>query len=356
MSARTLDKPIVMSATGMLSAVGDSTLQTFTSVRAGINRFQEMPELYHTLPDDPDFEDGEPLVASSLYYLAEQRKQKDDPAEWLAHIAGCAFSEMRAGAHLELSDFSGMGLFLALPQERSGWDESRQERFLYHFHNEIALDPFSLNRFSYAGHAGALSLLGQACELLAQGELKYALVGGTDSYLFRPWLASLDQDYRIKSSRSPAGFAPGEAAGFLLLEPDGQPQKRNTPVQARIKGYGSGKTAAALPGLDMSLPETLSPLLDRESPPPVIICNLNGETGRMKEWGYAVTRLGTKLGAPVLLEHPAASYGDIGAASGAVLAGLAPHLLARKHQGSTSAVVWTASDNGEKSAVLMSVP
>jgi len=353
---RILDKSIVMSATGMISAVGDSAIQTFTSVRAGINRFQEMPDIYHTLPDDPDFEDGEPLVASPLYYLADQRKKKAEPAEWLAYIAGLAFTEMRAVAHLELSDLRNTGLFLALPQKRTGWDESIQERFLYHFHNELALDSFLQNRFSYAGHAGALSLLGQACELLAQGELKSALVGGVDSYLFRSWLAPLDQDYRIKSSRSPAGFTPGEGAGFLLLEPDGQPQKRNAAVQARIKGYASGKTVATVPGLDVSLPETLSPLLDQEPRPPVIICNLNGETNRMKEWGYAVTRLGTKLGDPVLLEHPAASFGDIGAASGAVLAGLAPHFLAREHQGSSSAIVWTASDNGEKSAVLMSVP
>ena len=53
------------------------------------------------------------------------------------------------------------------------------------------------------------------------------------------------------------------------------------------------------------------------------------------------------------LEHPAASLGDVGAATGAALVALAVHYLSTKHSDRAGAVVWAAADDGERRAVAL---
>jgi 3-oxoacyl-[acyl-carrier-protein] synthase-1 len=73
----------------------------------------------------------------------------------------------------------------------------------------------------------------------------------------------------------------------------------------------------------------------------------------MKEWGYVYSRLGERLGVPLALEHPVDGLGDMGAASATILAGLAISYLQNKYPLHASALVWTASDTGERSAMLI---
>ena len=80
---------------------------------------------------------------------------------------------------------------------------------------------------------------------------------------------------------------------------------------------------------------------------------LNGESSRSKEWAFAISRLGRRLGADLALEHPASSLGDVGAATGATLAALAVQYLKSKHADRPGAVVWAASEDGERRAALL---
>jgi hypothetical protein len=61
-----LEQPVVISAFGMPSPVGLTAEQTLTSVRAQITAISEHPDIYFCGPDDSDFEDGTPLIASAL--------------------------------------------------------------------------------------------------------------------------------------------------------------------------------------------------------------------------------------------------------------------------------------------------
>jgi len=341
----------VISGIGMISPVGQGAAQTFCSVRARITRTTEVPQIYFCLPDDPDFEAGEPLVASTIQYLDDRREEFGSPEEWLALLASLAFSDLRMSADLTLPDFRETGLFLSLPSKRSNWDEARREEFLYHFHNNAEIDPFPHNQVAFTGHAGVLSLVGAASDLLSKGTIRYALVGGVDAYLFPEWLKDLDKGYRIKSQRSVTGFIPGEAAGFLLLELEGRSPRRSPLGYLKRISIHTGAAQDRSPAA--ALTTILTTLLDDCSDAPVIICDLNGETARMKEWGYAIARIGSRLGNPIILEHPAISLGDVGAASGALLTGLAPSFLTKKYPHKSSAIIWTASDNGDRAAVLV---
>jgi len=101
------------------------------------------------------------------------------------------------------------------------------------------------------------------------------------------------------------------------------------------------------------LSRLLNEMLASTTETPIIVCDLNGEPARMKEWGYTMVRLGAKLGAEPIVIHPADCLGDLGAASGPVHVGLSILFLERHYAGHPSALVWSASDSGERMAVLI---
>ncbi|MDA8142255.1 MAG: beta-ketoacyl synthase N-terminal-like domain-containing protein [Desulfobacteraceae bacterium] len=350
-----MELQVVISAAEMVTPIGMNLSQTFASLRADITRMREAGDIYWCRADDPDFEDGAPLVASTLSYLEPQRKQKNTPAQWLAHIAAQAFNNLREKAQLSLPQYRELGLFMGLPPQQPGWGPEQEEQFCYHFHNTIEMDLFPVAQFSFTGHAGALSLFESTRRALASGQIRYALLGGVDSYLFPEWLENLDQNYRIKSDRNLDGFIPGEGAAFLLLEPAGQPEKRGlsplAAVTAAIQDRCPATEVAHNTGVALS--KTLSHLLEASPQPPIIVCDLNGEPARMKEWGYTYSRLGERLGVPLALEHPVDVLGDMGAASGAMFTALAILYLQKKYAQHASALIWTASDTGERAAMLI---
>jgi 3-oxoacyl-[acyl-carrier-protein] synthase-1 len=337
----------------MVSPVGDCAAQTFTSVRAGITRMRERPDIYSCLPEDPTFDDREPLVASAMRYLEEAGHRRTDPAEWLGLMAGLAFRDLWRQAGLTRADEPRAGLFLSLPPARLGWDASAKDPFAYHFRNFAQRDSFPLEQLLFHGPGGPLLLCEQATALLRSRQLEYAIIGGVDSYLFPGWLEPLDQDYRVKSRRNIDGFIPGEAAAFFLLERSERARTRKAAPLAYLAGAASARFEAGkgLPNTGVELAGMIGQLGDREWP--LIVCDLNGEPGRVKEWGWALSRLSGTLDGAVALEHPAIALGDIGAASGAALVALAVQYLRGKHRDRKRALVWTSGDDGDRRALLL---
>ncbi len=316
---------------------------------------REAPDLYTCFPEDVDFEDGTALTASTLSFLETEPARKSGTAQWLAYIASQAFFDLQENMALDQQDYSGIGMFVSLPQRRPDWGPGQEEDFVYHFHNTIEKDAFSHSQFSFCGHAGAIELIEPACAMLENRQIQYALIGGVESYLFADWLEILDAEYRIKSDRNPDGFTPGEGSAWMLLEPEGQPQKRNVRPLTTIKGVNRGKCD----GVDLTyntgmvLSEVLKELLPEQEKTSVVFCDLNGEPARAKEWGYALTRLAGQFSPPPNLEHPADCLGDLGAASGAVLTGMASQYVQKYLAPGETALVWTASDNGQRAALIL---
>jgi 3-oxoacyl-[acyl-carrier-protein] synthase-1 len=343
----------------MVSPVGVNATQTFTSVRANIPRKQARPDLYLCMPEDPDLDESEPLVASPISHLDCVWRAQGRQTEWLALLAARAFADLWNKAKLTADDEGGTGLFLSLPGPRPDWGPEQGGAFTEWFHNLAAHEPFAHRQLSWMGSGGALDLCTEACRLVREGQIKRAIVGGVDSHLFPEWLAPLDRAYRISSTRSHDGFCPGEAAAFFLLEPAAEAQRRALQPWAELGATATATCTATAAGHDAGA--TLADVLSRVIPagaaaPPLVVCDLNGEMSRAREWGYALSRLGNTLRAPLALEHPAAVLGDLGAASGAALVVLAAHYLHTKHRDRNSAVLWTASDGGERHAILLARP
>jgi 3-oxoacyl-[acyl-carrier-protein] synthase-1 len=344
----------VVSAIGMVSPIGASATQTLTSIRAGIRRMREAPEIYRCLPSDPMFEEREPLVASALYHLDDTARRDVNAAQWLAQIARAALDDLILAGRLVSTDLRRMGLFLAIPPERPGFGPELVGAVAAALRAHLAPDAPAELRILRAGHAGALALLDEAVRALRDQRVEVAAVGGVDSHLFTPWLAALDSDWKLLSQRNPDGFKPGEAGAFVLLEPARQAERRGLSAHATLVTTASARVDIAR-GTPIAGAE-LASVLERVLPQgeaPVVVCDLNGVAARTREWGFAVSRLGRRLQTGFGLEHPASVLGDVCAATGAVLLAVAANRPRWQWPERHAAVVWAASDDGDRRAVRL---
>lgn len=345
----------VVSAVGMVSPVGADAAQTFTSVRAGLRRMRELPAIYACQPEDARLDPAEPLVGSAIYHLDTALRAAGEPVEWLAFLAAQAWRDLERRARLEPTDLARVGIFLALPA-RPGLGREAIASIAYHFHNYAERDLFPVFHVAFGGQSAGLALAELAMAALRERRLDAAAVGGTDSYFFPEWLAALDRDWRLLCERNPDGFQPGEAAAFFLLEPPAAARRRGLAPITALQRVAAGRflAAAGQPNTGAELATVLDQVLPPEgTTPPLVVCDLNGDSTRMREWGYALSRLGRRLEPGFALEHPAAVLGDVGAATGAMLVALATQYLDTKHAGRAGAVVWAGSDDGERRAVLL---
>lgn len=358
---------VVLTAVGAVTAVGATAAQTFASVRAELSRMRECPELYVCLPEDP-LSEPSPLVASPISHLDRTPLAARRAVDWLGLMAGHAVRDLLRTARLPAEAHRDAGLFCCLPALGDSWSPGALETFSCHLHNHARVDLLASRSLVVGDRSGALALADLACAALAEGRLRYAVVGGVDSYLFRERLLPLDRDYRLFSARAPDGFRPGEGAAFFLLERRedaagrgatplavlrGSSAARATPRRTSLEPEPSGRALAPpAPNTGAALAEALAPLLDG-GPEPFFLCDLNGESARTKEWAFTISRLGNALRPPVRLELPVTILGDLGAATGAMLVTLAVQYFAKRHVSRRRAVVWCASDDGERRALML---
>jgi 3-oxoacyl-[acyl-carrier-protein] synthase-1 len=343
---------LAITGLGMISPVGADAVQTFTSVRAAIRRIEEHPEIYCCLPEDPRLDRGSPLVASAVYHLDTTPRRENRPIEWLGFLAGRAFADLERNAKLSGEDSGRLGVFLALPA-RPGLGPEVCGEVAYHFYNHARRDPVAEFHLAFGGHATALGLAEQAAIMLRDRRIEMAAVGGVDSYLFREWLEPLDREWRILSDRNSDGFQPGEAAAFFLLERSSDARRRGARAAARVGLLASSKVAE---GGQPNTGIALAALLGQMIPPgdaPLFVCDLNGDSARTREWAYALARMGKRLDGGYALETPAQVLGDVGAASGAALVVLAAQYLSTRHADRKRAVIWSASEDGQRRSLLV---
>jgi len=211
------------------------------------------------------------------------------------------------------------------------------------------------------GHAGFAAAANAALQLLARGEVEACVVGGVDTLCDRLALAALGAEQRLKTADNPVGLQPGEAAAFLLLEKPEAARRRGAKVLARIGGVGvAAEPRSEEDGpLGQGLLAALRELVAAAGAPPAgqafFVLDRNGEASRAADWGHCQQRL--TAGFPGLLPaaqwDPATSFGDTGAASGALGAGLAIRGFDRRYAPAPSAIVLSASDGGPRAALRL---
>jgi 3-oxoacyl-(acyl-carrier-protein) synthase len=199
-------------------------------------------------------------------------------------------------------------------------------------------------RVALGGRATALALFAEAAVAVSAQRIDSAVILGVDSYLRTSWLAELDQAYMLKSERNFDGFVPAEAAACVLLEPAARAAQRQSRVWATVKAVAHEPYAGAdSDNTGEVLARVASACLPPAASSPLVVTDLNGTTSKAREWGFALSRLGDRLANPQV-EYPVVSLGDVGAASGVVLALFAAMSLADEHTNLEHVLVCAASD------------
>jgi 3-oxoacyl-[acyl-carrier-protein] synthase-1 len=335
---------------GMMTAVGVGTLQTATSVRAGVARLAESrirdryldPIVMATLPDDA----LPPLEAS----LDTQGDLTAREARML-RLAAPALAE----AVGDRDPVAGFPVMLAVPEPLGGEAAAAGERFLARLARQsgIAFDVADSALFPH-GRAAGFHALAEALRRIESGTADRVLVGGVDSHLDPAVLAMLDRAARLLTSGD--GFAPGEGAAFLLL--GGGESKRA--AFARLAGVATGSEPGHResdePYLGEGLSATFQALFAAPGAPtePVksVFAGFNGESFWAKEWGTAYLRCSARFEDGFELLHPVDCFGDPGAALGPILTGLAAIGIKQGHV-SEPCLTWCSSDREQRGAALL---
>ena len=192
-------------------------------------------------------------------------------------------------------------------------------------------------------------VLGQAIALIASGNASACVVCGIESYKNIDTLHWLESQNRLKSIAQPHGFIPGEAAGAVLVTNLEFAKKYHLPSFAQVLATCHSMEPKPWYTFELSIAEGLTKTFHGVLTADMPIANetwadLNGELWRAEEWALAYIRTGSRHGEPLAIHHPCESWGDVGAASGILLAALSGYELARRRQHGMTAFIWTASD------------
>jgi len=332
------------------TAIGSNSLFNASAVRAGINCFKE-----HLYMIDKS---GEPMIVSSI---------KDIPldinhADRFYFLAEAALYEL-------LLPFQNSGffinkkLYLGLPIQRLGLGNSFSETFNSNSANlKSKFNLSNIYLFPY-GHAATFSATMQAIDSIKKNQADVCVIGGIDSYLIPETLEYLDETAQLHSTENRYGFTPGEGAGFCLLaseeaterlgiEPLGQIVSVGVAMEENLINtdsvcIGEGLTEAYRQALSV-LPEGIK--IDQ------IYTDMNGERYRADEYGFTILRTQKDFKTPESFIAPADCWGDVGAASGALLINLAVTAAQKGYAKGDWSLISTSSNTGERAAAVIYVP
>lgn len=345
--------PLAILGVAALTSVGDDVDQTCTSIRAGIKGYKQHP-WFASQSSDPEWVAGEPLIVGRVAAVDPGRAGPDRLVDLLLPV----LSDLALRTRLERRHLADTALLLALPEPdpaTAGWDLDKGFAARLLARSGLSFKQVVHNR---TGRAGMLELLSEAADLLSARAAERVIVAGVDSYLTGERLRHLDENQRVKSRRNVDGFIPGEGASALLVQLATRVDPRGAPSIARVTAVGRGSEPQPFTGDRQSTGRGLVTALRGAltGPVPWVLCDMNGESYRSFEWGVALARAGERMGGVPRLTHPAINHGDIGAATGGVLAAAVIAGFQRGYAAATEAVLWAGSDGAARAAARLSLP
>jgi len=319
-------KELAITAVNTITALGHDAAMTAAAVRAGISRFSEFE----------DYLDGNdnPITVARIRGIEDDR---DSVARMDATAALCLVNLLNEYFQIGARRPSQIHLYLgASSEERPGprYEESCTyplQRIVEEWAVKAELQAIP------QGNASMHYAMIQAGQLLENNPAALCIIGCVDTLLRDSVLSWFEQDGRLKSISygRQQGLIAGEAVGFMVIEDPARARQANRPILARVTGLGQAeepmprdsKATSRGTGLTAACRKALAGGKEKEIR--YIFGDLNGENSRALEWCMAESRCFKSKGQLRQLWTPANCYGDIGAASGAVLAAVTVQGLVR---------------------------
>ena len=360
---------ILLTGMGMITSVGHDTATACASIRAEISRPKQIA--YFQVIDEQS-QETVPLLGFPIQGVSEGF---NIVGLWIPLGLMC-LNELLISSSLPLKSDGGFwaetGLIAVTPSasdSRFGDNgpspaalirEAYLDRLIAQFDYPI---PDANMDVICIGHAGTISAIERASQMITNDRLARVIILAVDSYLDPITLEWLQDNERLKSPLNPVGVAPGEAAISLLVESLESSKARNSVMRLRIgkpalgfekdnlfsgelsQGVGLSKAiSSALLSAGLALPF-----------PGTVISDMNGEYWRANELGNVRVRTQNELSSAANFSYPAMSVGEIGAASGALSICVAAKALQRRYANGQSVLVISSSETGEVGAVTISI-
>jgi len=337
---------------GMVTPVGGNVAMTAAAVNAGISAYRSS---YFTTNAD------EKIVMTRVpdEMIGEFKGEIDEGSRFnsrhdrVTRIAILALQQTCAQASTE----QAVPLLLAMPDIKTNSEglSSFVENIAKNLGNWISP---AISRSIYSGRASGLEAIDFIFQYLFDTHYPYVIVGGSDSHEDSSRLMPLERDNRLLTVGSTDGFAPGEAASFLLLTPHLElAQQRNhqvialsPPSMTEEKGHLFSEEPYRGDGLDQAFKNAL---VNRpEKSIHSIYSSMNGENHWAKEYGVAYLRNRKMFKDTVRVQHPADCYGDLGSATATTLIALAAENLF-KNSTAQAHLVYSSSDTAKRGAIVI---
>lgn len=337
---------VVVAGVGARTAVGMTAPATAAAVRAGVALFTEHPILFDAA--------GDPFRVARATYLDLDLAG----AARLAELAGSAAAEALALLAGVAGSKPAVAAFVGLPPNRPGRSKDSATAVVERVRAEVTrarMQPGKVQVIE-TGHAAGAMAVQAAWEAVRSGAAEFALAGGADSYLdpeTMAWLEASDQVHG--TGDNPWGFVPGEAAGFVLVAAAPAAARHKLPAALELVTAATARETKLIKTDTVCIGEGLSALfraLAAGLPPGTgadhLVCDMNGEAYRADEFGFAVLRAGESFRDASAFASPAASWGDVGAASGPLFLVLSDAEAKKGYARGPVTAAFTSSESGER--------
>lgn len=324
---------------GMVTAVGLDAPSSCAAMRARLDGFQETQLMGSG---------GARLLGAPVplprNWIGEKR---------LAHMAAAAICEA-LDAQPEARGQTPVILCLG-ESDRPGCPYGDASRLLRQISGiaEIEMSPHS--RVVSHGRPSGLVALHHARRLLAQGDVRFVIIAGVDNYLTSAATSHYLAEQRLLTPDNPDGFIPGEAAAALLC---------TVPRSGGFRLFGLGLTretaciynAADLPlrgdGMTEAYRAALVEAGFEMNRLGYRISDLIGETYWFKQTALANLRLLRGRHEPQDLWSPGESLGNVGAAVGPLMLGMAWTAAKKGYASNLPVLIEASNDAGGCGAAI----
>ena len=345
-------KELAITAANSITAVGHDGRMTSASVRAGICRMF----VYEAYLDGEE----NPITVARIRGIEDGDGNRDS-VERIADIASKCLEDMLAEYFRhDARRPSQIGILLGTAsEERPGpyYEEGCRESLVLAAAKWT--DRFDLRTIA-GGNASMHLALEQARVWLESDPGAICIVGGVDTLLRASTLNWFERDGRLKSASygRHQGLVAGEAVSFMIVEDVKRAREANRQILAHIAGLGLAEEpmprASGAASRNSGLTDACRAALDatKDADIRAIFGDLNGETSRANEWSMAEMRCFENRQESRKLWNPANCYGDIGAASGAVMVNIATQGFARGWLQSP-VLIFCSDDHGSCGALVL---
>lgn len=346
-----------ITATGMVTAVGYDARTSCASIRAGIVRLEPL-EFCSTLGEDSGEE--APVLGCSADIVTRGFVLIGRWARLAAMALEDCTRELDARGN-DVAQWQSTGMIIVLPQLTPARFESDAD----FAEGDAAKSFLSALRAIWSrpmpqtavkvlcrGHAGTAIACREASEWLAAKSCSRVIVVGVDSTADAHGVEWLESGSRLRTESNPAGVLPGEAAAAFVLELPGGPGTRAAPAGASLLDVRTGRESRSFESGELSYGAALAAAageLAAHAGGPIrqVVSDINGETWRAHELGCVRMHLRTQFADDAEIVVPAASVGDVGAASGALAVNLSVEAFRRGYAGGERIFVFSSSESGE---------